>query len=112
MRPERLSYFKRKRPTPSSARPDTTSPKVPIEVQLRFLDAADRYASQTPNGLLTVKDVAKRLRVSARTVERLCAAGQLTPLRVRNARRFTPATIERYLREAPRLRRPGGAGSR
>lgn len=48
--------------------------------------------------LLGVSDVAARLNVSARTVERIVASGQLRPLWIEGQRRFTVAAVEAYLK--------------
>lgn len=47
--------------------------------------------------LLTVKEVAKLLNVSVRTVENEIADGSLVPLRIRGTRRFRQQAIQDYL---------------
>jgi excisionase family DNA binding protein len=46
--------------------------------------------------LLSTDEVAAILGVSARTVQRLVASGQLRPIYVRSLPRFTEAEIEAY----------------
>jgi excisionase family DNA binding protein len=48
------------------------------------------------NRLLTTDDVAAILGVSARTVRRLIASGQLRPVYVGRLPRFTEAEVEAY----------------
>lgn len=48
------------------------------------------------NRLLTTDDVASILGVSARTVRRLIASGQLRPVYVGRLPRFTEAEVEAY----------------
>jgi excisionase family DNA binding protein len=48
--------------------------------------------------LLTVRDVARTLRVSTATVYRLCDDGELPHLRVGNAIRVCPEDLEDYVR--------------
>lgn len=52
-----------------------------------------------PRPLLSVREVAERLGVSVRTVETLIAEGSLTPIRIRNARRFTEEQTDAFLRQ-------------
>jgi len=47
--------------------------------------------------LLSVREVASRLRVSTATVYRLCDRGELIHIRVSNAIRVPPADLEAYL---------------
>src|SRR5690606_20447676 len=47
--------------------------------------------------LLTVRETAERLRVSARTVEREIAAGRLSCVRVRSRRLVDPADLAAYI---------------
>lgn len=49
-------------------------------------------------GLRTKRQVAERLQVSVRTVERLVRAGELTPCQIGRAVRFSERQIEAYLR--------------
>jgi excisionase family DNA binding protein len=59
-----------------------------------------------PPPLLDVKGVAERLNVSERSVERLVASGQLVPLGVGGARRFSQEGVRAFLRRyAVRRRR-------
>jgi len=55
--------------------------------------------------LMTVKDVARTLAVSERTVETLIAAGKLRPLWIKGQRRFHPDAVEAYLRSCEKARR-------
>jgi excisionase family DNA binding protein len=52
-----------------------------------------------PERLVTAAYVAKRLKVSTRTVRKLLSSGELPSQRVGRARRIDPADIERYLRK-------------
>lgn len=54
--------------------------------------------------LITIPDVADRLAVSKRTVERLVAAGEIAVVRLGGSIRFLPADID----ELVRRRRTGG----
>jgi len=57
-------------------------------------DSADRLRT-----LLTVRDVAAYLRVSAKTVYILCARGELRHVRVLNAIRVAPLDLQRFVLE-------------
>ena len=48
-------------------------------------------------GMLTVPEVAARLRLSTATIYKLVARGELTHVRVSNAIRFSRADLERFL---------------
>ena len=48
--------------------------------------------------LLTVREVAARLRVSTATIYRLCDSGQLEHVRISNAIRVSEATLVAYLK--------------
>lgn len=48
--------------------------------------------------LLDATEVAATLNVSLRTVEQLIAEGDLVPVWIRRARRFTPEQVEAYIR--------------
>jgi excisionase family DNA binding protein len=56
--------------------------------------------------LLTVRDVAARLGVSKATVYKLCEKGTLTYIRVSNAIRVEPASLEAYLVAASSSSKP------
>jgi excisionase family DNA binding protein len=58
--------------------------------------------------LLTVRDVALKLRLSTATVYGLCASGQLPHVRVINSIRVTPADLDAFLVR----RRSAGAGDK
>jgi excisionase family DNA binding protein len=49
------------------------------------------------NGLLRVSEAAAMLRVSSRTIWRMIADGQLTPVRVRRCTRLLLAEVSKYL---------------
>ena len=55
-------------------------------------------APPRPVKLLTVRDVARTLRVSTATVYRLCDDGELPHLRVANAIRVCLEDLEEYVR--------------
>ena len=61
------------------------------------VDRAISTSNATP-ALLTIKEVARRLNVSERSVERLIAAGQIVPLWIGESRRFAPEAIDAFLR--------------
>jgi excisionase family DNA binding protein len=67
--------------------------------------AAWRAQLQEPRPLLDAAAVARQLNVSVRTVERLIAEGEIVPIRIGSSRRFTPESIEAFLRKTVRLRR-------
>lgn len=52
--------------------------------------------------LLTTAEVAQRLRLGRRTVERLIAAGELRSVKIRSRRLVRSDEVERYLRLAER----------
>jgi excisionase family DNA binding protein len=58
------------------------------------------------DGLLTKKQVARRLNVSERTVDTLAAEGSLRKVKVRGAVRFAPDAVDAY------IRRQAGEGAR
>ena len=64
------------------------------------------HASMKP--LLSVADLAKTLKVSPRTAEKIIATGKIRPLWIEGQRRFHPDTVDAYLRtcEKPRRRSP------
>lgn len=111
---------KKKRATIGQTTPETADHiQQQITEGFRALNArldrllANAIEQETPDRiepLLAVGDVARRLAISERTVERLIAAGKLRPLRVEGQRRFTPEAIDAYLRThaQPRKRRAGG----
>ena len=53
--------------------------------------------SQKPVRLLTPKEAADFLSVSARTIKRLVAEGNIPAVRVRNSMRFKLQDIEQYI---------------
>jgi excisionase family DNA binding protein len=48
--------------------------------------------------LLTKSDMARYLHVSVRTIDTLVAEGELVPIHIRSARRFTKDAVDRYIR--------------
>jgi excisionase family DNA binding protein len=50
--------------------------------------------------LLTLDEVAERLRVGKRTVERMVANGEISSIKVRRRRLVPIAGLERFLRQA------------
>jgi len=62
-----------------------------------------RHAALKP--LMRVRDVARTLGVSERTVETLVASGKLQPLWIKGQRRFHPDTVEAFIRAGERRAR-------
>ena len=52
---------------------------------------------ELPDELLTVREVAQRLRVCPATVYKICAAGQLVHVRISNAIRVAPADLAHFM---------------
>ncbi len=52
---------------------------------------------ELPEQLLTVREVAQRLRVCTATVYKLCAAGELVHVRISNAIRVSPRELAEFL---------------
>ncbi|HME02681.1 MAG TPA: helix-turn-helix domain-containing protein [Solirubrobacteraceae bacterium] len=50
-----------------------------------------------PTRLLTIPDAAERLALSARTIEKLIAAGEISPLRIGRSVRLADAEIEQFI---------------
>lgn len=106
-------------PDPTQA-PDSASSSGPaleatvhnLASQLASLsEAIHRLGQQSPARpapLWTDADVAKRLSVSTRTVQRLVETGEFACLRIGGQRRYDPRAIEAYLKSSakPRKRRP------
>lgn len=61
--------------------------------------------------LMSIKDVARTLGVSERTVETLVAVGKLRPLWIKGQRRFHPDAVDAFIRAGERKaqRRSGRA---
>ena len=55
-----------------------------------------------PSALLTIDDVAARLRVNERSVRRYIAAGDLEAIHLGRAVRVAPAALDAYLSDLPR----------
>ena len=53
--------------------------------------------SQKPSDLLTYADVAQRLSVGYRTVQRMVAAGQLKRVKIRGCHRILCSSVERLM---------------
>ncbi|HWA97336.1 MAG TPA: helix-turn-helix domain-containing protein [Pirellulales bacterium] len=53
--------------------------------------------STDPDALLTVRDVAERLKVSTRTIQTMTKAGELPTVRIRRAVRFRPADVRAFV---------------
>jgi excisionase family DNA binding protein len=51
---------------------------------------------EADDGLLTVREVAARLKVSTATVYKLCRRGMLRHVRVLNVLRIAPADLDRF----------------
>jgi len=47
--------------------------------------------------MMTIKDVAERLRISTKTVYRLINEGKLVPLKIRRNTRIDEAVLDEYL---------------
>lgn len=72
------------------------------EVRLAVRAELERSGTaRAPEPLLDVAGVALWLHVSERTVERLVREGELVPVRIGSARRFSPAAVEAFLRRCP-----------
>lgn len=71
-------------------------------ISWRGLTRADKSLTRSAmtNRLLTIGQVASRLRVSDRTIYRLIASGELRIVKVRGATRIHPAQVSAYLRRA------------
>ncbi len=54
--------------------------------------------TDVPSKLWDKEDVATRLNICERTVEKIIDDGELTPIWVREQRRFEPEAVEAYLR--------------
>lgn len=52
--------------------------------------------------LYDIKAVARKLAISVRTVETLVAEGRIVPVAVRGQRRFTPESVDAYIRHSVR----------
>ena len=51
--------------------------------------------------MMTIKDVAERLRISTKTVYRLINEGKLMPIKIRRSTRIDEAVLEEYLQSIP-----------
>jgi len=91
-------------PPAAASEPDQT---VPARLAAHVEALVDRLvqermnaltASQTPDPLWDVDEVAAYLGVSRRTVDTLIASGEIKPMRVGRQRRFHRKSIDAYLR--------------
>lgn len=71
-------------------------PPAPVQSGAQPGAQAGRALRLVSGPLLTVRDVAAQLRVSAATVYSLCERGQLEHLRISNAIRVTPEALARF----------------
>jgi excisionase family DNA binding protein len=74
--------------------PEAFGPTLVQEARRRLQEASKRI----PPAVLTVSEVAVRLRVSRSTVYSLCMAGQLPHVRISNALRIASEDVEELLR--------------
>jgi len=51
--------------------------------------------------MMTIKDVADRLRISTKTVYRLINEGKLVPIKIRRNTRIEETVLEEYLQSIP-----------
>lgn len=73
-----------------------------------LIEQVDHYARSfylREDGLMNKRQVADFLNVSVRTVDNLVASGELFPIRVRSAKRFTRKSVERYVASLERAAR-------
>jgi excisionase family DNA binding protein len=82
--------------------PDQLAEALAERIAERLYDLINRPARTDGSHLLDVKDVARHLQVSKRTVETLIAEGQITPIWIRGQRRFTKEALDAYLRKCSR----------
>lgn len=72
--------------------------------EVHSLQSAVNALEAAQSGLRTASGVADYLGVSLRTVETLISLGELRPIWIRGARRFTPEGVEAFLHSAARER--------
>lgn len=100
-------------PEPGHGRPWEASPSqledhdqlaeaLAARIAERLRDLINEPACTDEPHLLDVKDVARHLQVSKRTVETLIAEGQIKPIWIRGQRRFTKEALDAYLRKCAR----------
>jgi len=65
--------------------------------QRGFVPPVSPRRVELPEQLLTVREVAQRLRVCPATVYKLCAAGELVHVRISNAIRVAPRELAEFL---------------
>ena len=82
-----------------------------IEEKLTQILEALPTVADSSDALLGVAEVAEHLGVSARTVERLIAEGELRAVRIRGQRRFARSAVDAFVRLSERSVR-GRLGSR
>ena len=78
-----------------------------IERLNRLIEALAGQAP-APRPLLDKKAVARLLAVSVRTVDTIVAEGGLTPVKVRGQIRFTPESVDAYVRSGASGKPRGG----
>lgn len=71
------------------------------DVAAAVADGIRRAGLAAPDRLLTLDDVAAHLAVSRSTAERLVREGEIVPLWIAGARRFTPAALNAFVRACP-----------
>ncbi|MEO1571664.1 MAG: helix-turn-helix domain-containing protein [Bacteroidota bacterium] len=88
-------------------RPDLAGLADQLAVVSAKLDALSLQLDKPVDQLLTVKQVADRLQVGERTVERIVSSGKLRPLWIEGQRRFTTAAVDAYLRDMAKSSKQG-----
>jgi excisionase family DNA binding protein len=81
----------------SVERADTSNGAAARPDQRGFVPPVSPRYVQLPEQLLTVREIAQRLRVCSATVYKLCAAGELVHVRISNAIRFSPSELAEFL---------------
>jgi excisionase family DNA binding protein len=78
--------------------PDPVAESASLEMQFGAPVVRELPPDPGPHeSLLTVREVASRLRVSSASVYKLCRRGALPGFRIGGALRFQPAAIDEYL---------------
>ncbi|MEM8556790.1 MAG: helix-turn-helix domain-containing protein [Bacteroidota bacterium] len=88
-------------------RPDLAGLADQLAAVSAKLDALSLHLDRPPDQLLTVEQVADRLQVGKRTVERIVSGGKLRPLWIEGQRRFTTAAVDAYLRDMAKSSKQG-----
>jgi len=79
---------------PAPASPEERLDRIEAMVE----EILDHVRDPQPDPLWSIEDVAARLSMSRRTIEKMVAEGDLTPIWIRGQRRFDPKTIDAYIR--------------